>query len=264
MIPDDLIPFSRYELWQIAIIHGAVALGFFIRGAFGFGSNLPLVLITTWIVGPHHAIVLTLVISAFAQIHLAPQGVRTADWSVFRTLIVGFLLGSVGGVLVFATLNADWLTITMALLIVAILIMDYYNTFARLQQFMDLRSRRVAIPLATLSGLVGSVSGGGGLYLLVAYLKLACANARALRGTTMMLSVVFQMARFVALAVAGYISLNILIESLSVMPAMLAGAVAGKRLFDRLSEARFFRAIQAVLLLGAGLLLIKGLFQILA
>jgi uncharacterized membrane protein YfcA len=58
--------------------------------------------------------------------------------------------------------------------------------------------------------------------------------------------------------------LNILIESLSVMPAMLAGAVAGKRLFDRLSEARFFRAIQAVLLLGAGLLLIKGLFQILA
>jgi uncharacterized membrane protein YfcA len=264
MIPNDLLPFAQYTFWQIAIIHGAVAVGFFIRGAFGFGSNLPLVLIITWIVGPHHAIVLALVVSVFAQIHLAPQGVRSADWSVFRTLTFGLLLGTLSGVVLFASLKADWLTIIMAVLIVSILIMDRYNAFARLQAIIDLQAKRVAIPLATLSGVVGSVSGGGGLYLLVAYLKITCVDARSLRGTNMMLSVMFQMVRFVALGIAGYISLQVLVESISLVPMMLLGSVCGRRLFNRLSEARFFHAIQIILLFGAGLLLIKGISQVLA
>ena len=262
MLPNDLLTFSEYPIWQIAVIHTAVLLGFFIRGAFGFGSNLPLVLIVTWVLGPHHAIVLTLVVSAFAQIHLAPQGVRSADWSVFRTLILGLLIGSTLGVAVFSALRADSLTIVMGLLIVAIIVMDRYEAFAHLQKFVDLRAKRVAIPLATLSGMVGSVSGGGGLYLLVAYLKIACADTRSLRGTNMMLSVVFQMARFLALGIAGFISLEILIEGISLLPMMLLGAISGKGLFDRLSEAGFYSAIQLVLLLGASLLLIKGVLQI--
>jgi len=48
--------------------------GFYIRGALGFGSNMPIVLLTTWVLGPHHAILLVALTSGIAQIHLLPRG----------------------------------------------------------------------------------------------------------------------------------------------------------------------------------------------
>ncbi len=49
--------FRDAPLWAVACIAVSCFLGFFIRGAFGFGSNIPIVLLTTPILGPHHAIV---------------------------------------------------------------------------------------------------------------------------------------------------------------------------------------------------------------
>jgi len=262
-VPADLQPFAALGLPSIALVLAAAALGFFIRGAFGFGSNLPFVLITTWVLGPHHAVVLSVVSAAFAQIHLAPQGVRSADWAVARPVIVGLLLGTVAGVAMFAALAPQWLTIVMASLIIAILVMDRYGAFRRLGEVIDLRARRVAVPLAALSGTVGSVSGGGGLYFLVAYLKIACSGAAAVRGTNLMLSVFYQLGRLAALAVAGFVDAAILLESLVLLPAVFAGTWAGTRFFERGSEQRFFRGIQVVLMGAAAALLVRGVVSVL-
>jgi uncharacterized membrane protein YfcA len=263
MIPQDLIPFSQYSAVEVTVIYVTVAASFIIRGAFGFGSNLPFVLVTTWIFGPHHAIVLSVVLAVFGQLQLAHQGVRTADWSVFRSIILGLLAGAAIGAAVFASLDADWLTLLMALLILVVLVMDRYGAFALLGDVLNLRSLAVALPLATLSGTVGSVSGGGGMYFLVAYIKLACGSAASVRGTSLMLSVVYQLGRFVALAVAGFVSLQVLVESVAMLPAVVAGTVAGTRFFRSLSDRRFFEAIQLVLVAGAAVLLVKGVARVL-
>jgi uncharacterized membrane protein YfcA len=259
----DLPVFPGLGIFAVALVFASAFVGFFIRGAFGFGSNLPFVLITTWVLGPHHAVVLSVVSAVFAQMHLAPQGVRTADWPVARPVIAGLLIGTVIGVAVFASLAPDWLTVVMASFIIAILLMERHGTFARIGQAIDLRSRRVAVPLATVSGTVGSVSGGGGLYFLIAYLKIACHGAAAVRGTNLMLSVFYQVGRFAALAVAGFVDLRVLLESVALLPAVFAGTWSGTRFYERGSEQRFFRGIQLVLLAAAAALLARGLAQVL-
>ena len=110
-VPTDLLPFADQSPFAIVVIVASGFAGFFIRGAFGFGSNLPFILVTTWVLGPHHAVVLSVVMAVFAQLHLAPQGVHSADWAVAWPTIVGLLLGACIGVGIFAALAPDWLTV---------------------------------------------------------------------------------------------------------------------------------------------------------
>ena len=86
-------------------------IGFYIRGALGFGSNMPIVLLTTWVLGPHHAILLVALTSGIAQIHLLPQGFRHTDWPIARMLALGMMAGIVFGTWVFAEIEADWLVL---------------------------------------------------------------------------------------------------------------------------------------------------------
>ena len=91
LLPAHITPFADVPSWAIACVIASYFFGFFVRGAFGFGSNMPIVLLTTWLLGPHHAILLTALAAAAAQIHLLPQGIATADWRVSRQLIAGMV-----------------------------------------------------------------------------------------------------------------------------------------------------------------------------
>ena len=53
-------PFATLNWWMILTVALVHAVGCFIRGAYGFGSNMPIVVATTFIIGPHHAILLAL------------------------------------------------------------------------------------------------------------------------------------------------------------------------------------------------------------
>lgn len=238
-------------------------LGFFIRGAFGFGSNMPIVLLTTWVLGPHHAILLVALSSGVAQLHLLPQGFRDTDWTIVRRLSVGFLAGIGVGVWVFAEIRTDWLMLLLGLLIAAILILDRLRLIERLQRSVDLRSHQVAATLSAISGTVGTISGGGGLYFLVVYLKLVCAGPAALRSTSVFLSGAFMVARLTLLALAGLFTPEVLLEALLLSPAVLLGSWAGTRAFRRASPERFYQALQFVLLSAAVALFVKGLIYLL-
>ena len=73
LLPSHIAPFEGVPAWAIACVIASYFFGFFVRGAFGFGSNMPIVLLTTWLLGPHHAILLTAVAALAAQLHLLPQ-----------------------------------------------------------------------------------------------------------------------------------------------------------------------------------------------
>ncbi len=256
-LPGDLL-FRDVPVWAIACIVVSYFLGFFVRGAFGFGSNIPIVLLTTPILGPHHAIVLTAAASFIAQIDLLPQGVRTADWQVSKPIIVGMLAGTAVGTWLLTLWRAEWLEVSMGLLIMAIIGMERFRLLEHLSDRFDLRSRRVTSTLAVTAGTVGTVSGGGGIYLLVPYLKLACRTPESFRGTNLVLSGFFLTGRMLFFIIAGLVSLKIVVETIVLTPVIFLGTWVGTRFFHTASPQRFWTALQALLVCGALVLIGKG------
>ncbi len=261
-MPPDLIPFSGIPIWAIVCVLVAHFLGFFIRGAFGFGSNMPIILLTTWLLGPHHAVVLVVVTASASQFHLLPQGLKTADWPVTRPLLAGMVVGVSVGTWIFTKLEADWLTLLMGGLITGIVVMDRFRVLEHLTRVIDLRARVVSMTLALISGLVGTISGGGGLYFLIVYLKLACETVSGLRGTNLILSGLFILVRLVLLIWAGFVSWSVAMEAALLMPAVLLGTWLGTRCFHAIDSKRFFSALQFVLLAMAIALAVKGAFKL--
>ena len=251
--------FYDMPMWAVAVIAAAYFLGFLIRGAFGFGSNIPIVLLTTPILGPHHAIVLTAVASFVAQIDLFPQGLRTADWKVSKPLIVGMLVGTAAGTWLLKTWKAEWLEVCMGLLIIAIVAMERFRLMEHLSDWLDLRSPRITSTLSVTAGAVGTVSGGGGIYLLVPYLKLVCGTPEAFRGTNLVLSGFFITGRALFFVIAGLITLKIAGETVVLLPAIFLGTWAGTRFFRSANPRRFWTALHALLICGSLVLVGKGL-----
>jgi len=258
-VAPDLLPFPDVSSWAVVTVSLAYFLGFFIRGAFGFGSNMPIVLLTTWVLSPHHAVLLAMLASMVAQIHLFPQGLHAADWEITRPVAVGQMVGIGIGTWIFTKLKGDWLTLILGLLISAIVLMDRFRLLERLQRWFDLRSRAVTSLLSVTSGAVGTVSGGGGMYFLVAYLKLACSTPRAFRGTNLVLSGFFLASRVVFMGIAGLISLRLLVETALLVPVVFLGTWTGTRFFRAASVEGFYTGLQLLLLWAAIALAGKGI-----
>jgi len=263
LLPPGLVPFAGLPLWVAAAVAGANFIGFFIRGAFGFGSNVPIVLLTAWLLSPHHAIVLVMLTATVAQVHLLPQGLTNADWHVVRTVTPGLLLGIAIGTWVFAGLEADWLILVMAALVVFILLLDRLRLIELIAGVLPLRSAWVASGLALTGATAGTISGGGTVYFLVVYFKLVCASAEALRATNIAISGLFIFLRVAGIAFTGFVEPRCLVEAALMVPAVFLGTVAGSRAFRRTSPARFYLALQVLLLLAALSLLAKGLASVL-
>ncbi len=248
----------------VTLVLVAHFIGFFIRGALGFGSNMPIVLMTTWVLGPHHAILLVALTSGIAQVHLLPQGFRDTDWQVARILALGMMVGIALGVWVFAGIEADWLVLLLGGLIIGIILMDRLRLIEHLRRIVDVRSPALASVLAAASGTVGTVSGGGGLYFLVVYLRLVCATPAALRSTNVFLSGAFMIFRLALLTYAGLFTPQLLLEALVIAPVVFLGSWAGTRLFHASTPERFYNFLQLVLLAAAAALFGKGLIYLLS
>lgn len=258
VLPPELVPFAGYSLWVVAAVAGANFVGFFVRGAFGFGSNVPIVLLTAWFLTPHHAIVLVMLTAAVAQAQLLPQGLRQADWQVVRTVAPGLVGGIALGTWVFAELDAAWLVLVMAALIVLILLLDRLHLIERISAVLPLRSPVVASGLAMTGATAGTISGGGTVYFLVVYFKLVCHSAPALRATSITISGLFIFFRLAGIALTGLIEPRYLMETLLLVPVIFLGTWAGSRTFRATPPARFYLSLQILLLLAAFTLVAKG------
>jgi len=261
-LPPSFAPFPGIAPWAIGCVFAAHFFGCFIRGTFGFGSNLVIVLLTTWLLGPHHAILLALMSTLVAQAHLLPQGLATADWPVARPLLAGLVAGLAVGTWLFTVLAADWLTLMLGLLVITVVLMDRLKLLERMASNIDIRALPATASLSGIAGVIGAVAGGGAFYFLVFYLKLACASPKELRGTNLLLSAMSMFARFTFVAIAGLLSWNLAVEAALLAPVVFLGTWSGTRYFHAASAERFFAALQALLLVAALTLVIKGIIRV--
>ena len=257
--PLGLEPFADIAWWGIAIVFAAHAFGCFVRGAFGFGSNMPVVLITTFVLGPHHAILLALLTTIVAQVNLAPGARKDADWQVARPLMAGLLAGTALGTWLFTVLSAQWLVLVLGVLLCTIVLMDWFNIVQRLTARIDLRSAKLASGFSFVGGTMGGISGGGAFYFLVVYLKHACSTPAALRGTNVVLSILVMSMRMIVVVLAGRMTLSLVAEALLLTPLVLAATWYGTHLFRTSRPALFYAALQTLLFAGALALIVKGI-----
>ncbi len=253
------VPFESFSLGAIIVVALAHGFGCFVRGAFGFGSNLPIVLVTTFILGPHHAIILSLMTSLVSQAHLLPQGFRTADWQIAKQLFLGLIIGTVFGVWLFSILSAEKLALILGIIISVIILMDTFKLVEYFANFIEFRLRWVTVGFSFIGGMIGGLSGAGAFYFLVVFLKHACQGAIKLRGTTLMLSTIAMIMRFAALSFSGFISLTVILEGLFLAPVVVLATWLGSQTFRKSSSKNFYQALQVLLFAGGTILVYKGI-----
>ena len=252
------VPFQGLSLSAVVLVHVAYLAGFAIRGSFGFGSNLPAVLVTAWVLGPHHAVLLAALVAMMAQVQILPQGVHGAHWGRVVPVVVTMLFGTAVGVWLLTIIEADWLLLVLALLIAIMVVTDRLHLLEKVGRFIDVRSPRVAASVGTVSSMMSTLSGGGALYLLAPYLKLAAASPLEFRSTNVMIGGIAGLARVLMLSAAGLVTFELLLDAASLVPTITLGMWVGTRYFRAVSADRFFAALQWMLLLAAVLLAVKG------
>ena len=254
----DFIPFAEIDGVAVAALVAIYFLAFFIRGIIGFGSAMPAVLGSAWILPPHDAVLIALLTSVFAQVQLLPQGFRDANWKITKPLVAGTILSVAVGVWIFASLKAAWLTVALGLILSAAVLIDiarltqHMSTVLRLDRFL------VAFSLASVAGLMAGIAGAGSNYFLSVYIRWAAPEPRVFRATNIVVSGAMTLWRCCVTLIAGLLTIKLAVESLLVMPAVYAGAWAGRVMGERLSAERYFGLFRWLLLAAAMALIWKG------
>ncbi len=237
-------------------------LSFFIKGAVGVGSLSPVILLGTFLLGPHRAVLLGLTTNALAQIQFVPQGIRDGDWKIARRVIIANYIGAAVGVWIFGRLDSTWLTLILGAALGLVAAAEQWKLLALLSERVDLSRAGLLVPLAGIAGLVSGVSGAGGIFFIAAYLRHVCPDARTFRGTMLLLSALLVGWRMALLVASGYITRQTWLEASVLFPVVFLGGLSGTWFYRRLPTARFYQIFQIVLLLAAASLIWKGLSDV--
>ncbi len=216
---------------------------------------MPAVLLTSWLMPAHHAVILALLAGLVSQGQFLVQGVRDADWSVARSVIVALMISIALGMLLFERLNGDWLLFLLGLICMGLV---SAGKPPMVDRFVTMWGTRAGIVAGGISGFVGTVVGAGGMYLLVVYLRHVCTQANRLRATNIVVSAVFLAWRTFVAALAGLITLQILVEVAFLIPAIIFGGWLGTLWFRRLDPTKFGQFLQVFLLIASLGLVIRG------
>lgn len=253
-----ITPFESLTPAGMALLFVIYFLSFFIRGAIGFGSATPAVIGSAWVLPPHDAVLIALLTSLFAQVQLLPQGLREANWTVARPVLAGTVVSVVIGVWIFANLRSEWLTIVLGACLSFAVAADILRVAQNLARVVDLQRFSVGFWLSAFAGLMSAVTGAGGNYFLAFYIRWAAPHPKVFRATNIVISGFISFWRSIVVAIAGLLSLKLVIEAVLVMPVVYLGGWAGQVFAGRLSAERYFRIVQVLLLLAAASLIWKG------
>jgi uncharacterized membrane protein YfcA len=234
-------------------------LSYLIKGTVGLGGLTPAILFGTYLLGPHHAVLVALTTNALTQVQFIPQGLRDGDWKTVKTIIAANFPCAAVGIWIFGRLEGTSLSMVLGLTLGALVLLDQSDRLSSRLGGLKFGSSLSLYAIAGASGLISGVAGGGGLFFLAFYLRYVCKDPRTLRGTTLLLGTVLVAWRISILTFTGFISSGILIESLYLLPIAFLGGLAGTRLYKSISADRFYQFFKIVLVLAAIGLVSKGL-----
>ncbi len=255
-------PFHDIPLSLVAVIVAIYFAAFITRGVLGFGAVAPIVIITSLLIEPHHAVLLALVAGTLPQLQMLPEGIRDGDRAIARPVLVAMMAGIPGGVWVFANMGTDRFTLVLGSVIAVLIMLDMGHVLDRAFKHMNLRALPVALGLSLVAGFVNGIAGAGGVVSIAVYLRHACANHVSLRGTLILIGTLLMCWRLVVTGVGGLISLKLVAEAIILLPVVYVGVWLGTRYFRTATPERYHRLVQLVILLSAFGLIYKGVLRL--
>lgn len=265
-MPTETIPIALFEsidtnrlLFLAAIYFAAFA----VKGAIGLGSLTPTIVFGALVIGAHHAVALALMANILSQLQYVGHGFRFGDWAIARRVIVPNFAAAALGIWIFGRIGAPELTILLGVSLGALVALDISGYWSRLASRIDISRPGTLLGLSALSGLISGTTGAGGLLFMAVYLRLVKPDKADFRATILLLGTLVVGWRAIVMVYAGHIDRQILTEGLLLFPVVLLGGVFGTRAFGWISELRFTRILQVVLLFGASVLIWRGLEHLL-
>ena len=238
-------------------------ISYFIKGAIGTGNLAMMVLLGALILEPHHAVALALGVTCFAQLQFFSEGMRYTDWSIMRPVILSTYVGVALGIWIFGNLDGTWLSIVLGGSLGVLIISDITKLMARFAGKVDFRRHTVLFPATMVFGFISGVSGAGTLTSVAFYIKQITSDVRTLRGTILMLGIIFAFWRLTLLWVAGFFTASVALEAALLLPPMVLFGHLGNKCFHIMSDKRYYQVFQLILLCLAMTLVVKGLIKVL-
>ena len=256
-------PFSDMPLTLAALIAAIYFVAFLARGILGFGAVAPIVIITSLLIDPHHAVLLALLAGTLPQIHMLPDGLKHGDREIARPVLLAMMAGIPAGVWVFANMGTDWFILVLGGVIAVLTLLDMGKVLDRALENVDLRALPVAAGLSVTAGFVNGLAGAGGVISIAVYLKQACRDHVSLRGTLILVGTLLLCWRLVVTGAAGLFTLKLAAEAALLLPIVYLGVWMGTRYFRSVPAGRYHRLMQLVILISALGLVYKGLSRVL-
>ena len=243
-----MIKGGELDVTALAIMSAAVIIGAVIQGSIGFGYALvavpALALLLPWAV-PVTPLLLALPMTALMSL----SEWRSIDFDGFLLITVGRLLGTVAGVALLVFVPKDPLSTLTGLLIVAVALGSFLKP-----SFEVRNSTRLTGGIA--SGVVGTVAALGGTPLALVYQDRSGAELRSTLSASFVVGIAMSL---VGLGLAGKVEGRHLVLALELLPGLLVGLWASRRVVKRLNErclrpaVLMFAAIAGVVIVLLGL-----------
>lgn len=255
-------PFDGASSLAVAGVCVIYFISFMGRGALGFGAIAPAVTLSSFLIPPHHAVLLAVVTAIVPQLQILPEGIRHGDWQVARPAIPALLLSIPVGVWLFTLIRSDAFSLVLGAGISLIVILDTLKVLDRAARRMDIRKPTTVFGLSAVTGLIAGLAGAGGIMMLAVYLKHACRDYISLRATAALIGTLLIFWRLVATIVGGLIDLQLVAEAALLVPIVYAGVWTGTHYFRNMGAERYYTLFQILLLISAVGLMLDGIVRL--
>ena len=243
-------------LGNVVWIGASVFAAYIVRGMSGFGAGLIAAPLLALVLPVHVVVPLSGLLVFVLFIFLTIRDRHSVIWRELKLLAPPTLLGVLGGLLLFRSLDNRLLLIMLGIfLVLYATYMLAVHAFG-LPQFRC--SQRWAFPLGFTGAFFDTLFGGGGGTLVVIYMHARGIGRMEFRATLATLWFVEMIARITGYGFAGYYTRDVLMLVLFLLPVTWAGTWVGERLGNRVSPETFARVLAGLLMLSGVTLLFKG------
>ena len=237
-------------VYQFILLLGAFLAGI-VQGATGFGSGLILNAFWLHILEPSIAIPLNIISCLFISGFPIYKLRKTLDFSKLKSLIYLGLIGIPIGVFILSKTEPIAFKVAVGLLLIIYSIWMFVSRGV----YFKLNSNPLMDKLVGLvSGIMGGFAALGGI-LPTVWVGLQKLPKNTQRGTYEPFIFITSIASIISFYFAGLITLNILIDFIRAFPALIIGAWIGIKIYPKINEDLFRKAI-LILIFLAGLILL--------
>tara|TARA_R110002094_G_scaffold108429_1_gene106402 strand:+ start:992 stop:1780 length:789 start_codon:yes stop_codon:yes gene_type:complete len=253
-----LTPFADLSVAQLIMLFAVFSGAFFVKGIFGYGAVPLLIVAGSFVVEPHHAVVLAELTNFMTHIQYMPEGIARGQ----RTLVIRlgiFLLPSIAvGVWVFAKLDGAALSMLAGAVILGSVFADWRGLLDPVAPWVRNNARVAAPVFGVIAGLISGIIGAGAVSFISLFVRMFAPDRHGFRATIILVTATILAWRTLALGIAGQVTLTIALEALLLLPGGAVAGLLGARVAKRLIDANFFSAYRILLMFGATLMFYRG------